>query len=90
MRVQPDRVEASEKVVTALVAALYRVLIAVALESAVGKAFVVIAPTDAFIFKKIDNGGDILVNEDETVAVQAEGITPVSYTHLTLPTKRIV
>jgi hypothetical protein len=73
--VKSDRVEASKKIVLALVIAFCRVLIAEPLESRVGKTFVIVAPADTPILKKIDYGRDVLIHKDKAVAVQAEGIT---------------
>ncbi|KAL5434936.1 hypothetical protein PMIN05_007521 [Paraphaeosphaeria minitans] len=75
MGVKPDGFEASKKIVFALVVALDGVLITETLEPEIRKTLIVVALADIFIFKKIDNGRNILIDENGAVAVQAESIT---------------
>lgn len=45
-----------------------------ALEACIWEPFIVVAPADSFVFKKIHDGGNVLGNQDEAITVQAKSI----------------
>lgn len=48
------------------------------LEAAEGLVFLVVAPRDALVLEKIDDGGDVLVHLTEVIVLHAEVIAPDS------------
>lgn len=57
------------------VVALLLVVVLEAIEAGVGQSLVVVTPADALVVEKVYNGGDVLVDDEEAVAVQPKGIT---------------
>ena len=55
-----------------VILAVHMVYPGLALEATVGHIFLVMTPRDALIFKKIDNGGHILVRLEEVVVLHTE------------------
>lgn len=75
MYVKSDGVEADEQIVLSFVVTFNRVAVCETLESGIRQAFIVVTPTNTFVLEEIDNGRYVLVDKDEAVAVQAEGIS---------------
>lgn len=75
MNVKSNGVEADEQIVLSFVVAFNGVAVCEALKAGIGQAFVVVTPTNTSILEEIDNGGYVLVDKDEAVTVQAEGIS---------------
>ena len=71
MGIESDGIEAGQQVVLAHIQAG---IILEAFETRVWETLIVVAPADALVLEEIDDGGDVAVDEDEAVAVQAEGV----------------
>lgn len=57
------------------VVALHLVVVLEAIVAAVGQSLVVVTPADALVVEKVYNGGHVLVDDEEAVAVEPKGIT---------------
>lgn len=73
--VECNGVEANEEVVLASVVTLLLVVVLEALKAGVGETLVVVTPADALVLEEVDNGRDVLVNQEERIAVGAEVVT---------------
>jgi hypothetical protein len=58
-----------------LIIALDLVRVRETIKSRVWETLVVVAPGDAFVFKEVDDGRHVLVDDQETVAVGTECVT---------------